>query len=392
MKNFRDITEVKSKSATFTFGRFNPPTVGHMKLAKKMQSVSSGSDVKIFTSHGSDKKKNPLTHSQKIKFMNPMLSRGVNVSNSTSRTVFDVVTTLYDEGYREVQMVVGSDRIREFDSLLKKYNGVKARHGYYKFDSIQVVSAGQRDPDAEGDVGMSASKMRQFASLSQEKEFLDALPKGYRLGKQLYKAVQKGMGITEEFEDYMYEIMTEDNPRIPRKKGQPKGSDSHSDLYTDENPKGTIKGLKFATVEDAEKSVKKIESSGRSHAHKIQAAIAMEQRAEVMGKISAAAVYRKYINKMKEITKQKNEYYEWGTDKGRRHAQKFTPGQNVVDYVKRIKEAEDLPKKVLLYKEKMYKELKKERDEFEKKHGDKADAIMHATAMNMAKRKYGYDT
>ena len=254
MKNFRDITEVKSKSATFTFGRFNPPTVGHMKLAKKMQSVSSGSDVKIFTSHGSDKKKNPLTHSQKIKFMNPMLPRGVNVSNSTSRTVFDVVTTLYDEGYREVQMVVGSDRIREFDSLLKKYNGVKARHGYYKFDSIQVVSAGQRDPDAEGDVGMSASKMRQFASLSQEKEFLDALPKGYRLGKQLYKAVQKGMGITEEFEDYMYEIMTEDNPRIPRKKGQPKGSDSHSDLYTDENPKGTIKGLKFATVEDAEKA------------------------------------------------------------------------------------------------------------------------------------------
>ena len=292
MKNFRDITEVKSKSATFTFGRFNPPTVGHMKLAKKMQSVSSGSDVKIFTSHGSDKKKNPLTHSQKIKFMNPMLPRGVKVSNSTSRTVFDVVTTLYDEGYREVQMVVGSDRIREFDSLLKKYNGVKARHGYYKFDSIQVVSAGQRDPDAEGDVGMSASKMRQFASLSQEKEFLDALPKGYRLGKQLYKAVQKGMGIREDFEDFMYEVYNG----------------------------------------------------------------------------------------------------EWGTDKGREYAQKATPGQNVVSYVKKIKEAEDLPKEVLLYKEKMYKELKKERDDFVKRYGDKADEIMHGVAMNMAKKKYGIDS
>ena len=95
-------------------------------------------------------------------------------------------------------------------------------------------------------------------------------------------------------------------PRIPRKKGQPAGSDKHSDLYTDENPKGTIHGLKFATVEDAEKSVKKIENSGRSHAHKIQAAIAMEQRARVMKKKGPADVYRRYIEKMKKITKERN--------------------------------------------------------------------------------------
>ena len=94
-------------------------------------------------------------------------------------------------------------------------------------------------------------------------------------------------------------------PRIPRKKGQPAGSDKHSDLYTDENPKGTIHGLKFATVKDAEASVRKIENSGKKHAHKIQAAIAMEQRARVMGKKGAAAVYRSYIEKMKKITKQK---------------------------------------------------------------------------------------
>ena len=82
---------------------------------------------------------------------------------------------------------------------------------------------------------------------------------------------------------------------------------SHSDLYTDENPKGTIKGLKFATVKDAEKSVSKIKGSGKSHAHKIQAAVAMEQRAREMGKSSQAAVYRKFINKMKKKTKQRNE-------------------------------------------------------------------------------------
>jgi hypothetical protein len=103
------------------------------------------------------------------------------------------------------------------------------------------------------------------------------------------------------------EPSTESNKRIPRKKGQHRKSSSHSDLYTDENPKGTIHGLKFATVKDAQKSVNKIKNSGKKHAHKIQAAVAMEQRAREMGKISSANVYRKFINQMKKITKKRNE-------------------------------------------------------------------------------------
>ena len=99
-------------------------------------------------------------------------------------------------------------------------------------------------------------------------------------------------------------IFSQKNPRIPRKKGQPAGSKKHSDLYTDENPRGTIHGLKFATVQDARASVKKIENSGKKHAHKIQAAIAMEQRAKEMGKTAEAAVYRAYIEKMKKKTKE----------------------------------------------------------------------------------------
>ena len=95
--------------------------------------------------------------------------------------------------------------------------------------------------------------------------------------------------------------------RVARKKGQHRGSSSHSDLYTDENPKGTIHGLKFATQKDAKASVNKIKSSGKSHAHKIQAAIAMEQRAKAAGKVSAAGEYRKFINMMKKKTKAKNE-------------------------------------------------------------------------------------
>ena len=95
-------------------------------------------------------------------------------------------------------------------------------------------------------------------------------------------------------------VEEETNPRIPRKKGQPANSKKHSDLYTDENPKGTIHGLGFKDVATAKASVSKIRNSSRSHAHKIQAAVAMEQRAREMGKTSEAAVYRKYINSMKE--------------------------------------------------------------------------------------------
>ena len=103
------------------------------------------------------------------------------------------------------------------------------------------------------------------------------------------------------------EMREESNPRIPRKKGQPANSKKHSDLYTDENPKGTIHGLGFKDVATAKKSVSKIRNSSRSHAHKIQAAVAMEQRAREMGKTSEAAVYRKYINSMKKKTKKMNE-------------------------------------------------------------------------------------
>lgn len=111
------------------------------------------------------------------------------------------------------------------------------------------------------------------------------------------------------------EDVVEDNARIARKPGQPANSKKHSDLYTDENPKGTITGLKFATVEDAKASVSKIRNSGRSHAHKIQAAVAMEQRAKAAGKTEAASVYRKYINSNKKTNEEQLDEKCWDTHK-----------------------------------------------------------------------------
>ena len=122
--------------------------------------------------------------------------------------------------------------------------------------------------------------------------------------KQLRKSVKSHDKQADTLEKKLKE---ESNPRIPRKKGQPANSKKHSDLYTDENPKGTIHGLGFKNVDTAKASVSKIRNSSRSHAHKIQAAVAMEQRAREMGKTSEAAVYRKYINSMKKKTKKMNE-------------------------------------------------------------------------------------
>ena len=152
--------------------------------------------------------------------------------------------------------------------------------------------------------------LRNFIVIDNNKANEDILEKSYKLVRKIVKnppstGIAKNWIANQIKKKKMKEDIDE-APRIPRKKGQPAGSKKHSDLYTDENPKGTIHGLGFKDVETARASVKKIENSGKTHAHKIQAAIAMEQRARVMGKTQEAAIYRAYINKMKKKTKEMN--------------------------------------------------------------------------------------
>ena len=119
------------------------------------------------------------------------------------------------------------------------------------------------------------------------------------------KIAGQKMGFSEKSKGCKQRIVTKCRQEFQEKKDNPQKSKKHSDLYTDENPKGTIRGLKFATVKDAEASVRKIRASGKTHAHKTQAAIAMEQRARAAGKKAAAAVYRKFIEAQKRKTKQR---------------------------------------------------------------------------------------
>src|SRR5210317_1783724 len=155
---------MEDKSIAFTFGRFNPPTIGHQQLINKVKSLRTN-DYKIFLSRSQDPKKNPLSPEYKLRVMKDMFKADRrNIELNPTNMVLDLATDLYNQGYTDVTMVAGSDRVREFESILKKYNGVKSRHGFYDFDSIKVVSAGERDPDAEGATGMSASKMRDAAA------------------------------------------------------------------------------------------------------------------------------------------------------------------------------------------------------------------------------------
>ena len=212
------MSEQKRKGAVFTFGRFNPPTTGHEKLVNRLHQVSKGfGDALLFSSHSNDKLKNPLSHRSKIKFLRQFFKKKVNVIDADVRQIFQILTLLYDKKYTEIRMVVGSDRIREFDTLINKYNSVKGRHGFYKFDNIEVVSAGDRDADADDVSGMSASKMRMFAEKGDFESFEKGVPtSGKRFAKNLYKEVRKGMGIAEgTLPNYMMEDLIQEGVYDP---------------------------------------------------------------------------------------------------------------------------------------------------------------------------------
>ena len=194
------LKEAKGKSIAFAFGRFNPPTIGHEKLINKVKSLPTN-DYKIFLSRSNDPKSNPLSPRDKLSIMKKMFpSHARNIEINQTNMVLDIATMLYKKGYSDVTMVAGSDRVREFENILTKYNGVSSRHGMYDFESIKVVSAGERDPDAEGASGMSASKMRAAAAKGDIKSFEKGLPRGVD-ADGIMKQVRKGMNLAAS---YMY--------------------------------------------------------------------------------------------------------------------------------------------------------------------------------------------
>ena len=259
MKKFSDITEARGDTCVFTFGRFNPPTIGHEKLIEKVASEAksvAGAPYYIFASHSENPKKDPLPYTKKVAYMKKMFPKHARkIIVDKARNVFEIAVSLHNKGHRSIIMVAGSDRVEEFEKLLNTYNGVEARHGYYGFDNIEVVSAGERDPDAEGVTGMSASKMRAAASSKDFEQFKLGLPSGFKQAMSLFKDVRKYMGIRESFITHQVQQTEEDVIRDMYVEGQIFSiGEEVTDTYTGVTGKIIRRGTNYVTFmsEDGE--------------------------------------------------------------------------------------------------------------------------------------------
>lgn len=189
---------LKGKTVVFTFGRFQPPTSGHQKLVDALVSTASkaGGVALLYPSRTNDAKKNPLNPGVKIKWLRKFFGDKVKVMDDAgAKTMFDVMTKFDSEGVKKVIMVVGGDRVEEMRKVIKPYLTHKDPDKRYSFE-FEVVSAGERDPDAEGVVGMSASKMRAAAAENNLKAFMGGIPDGVSKSdaESLFKELRRAMG------------------------------------------------------------------------------------------------------------------------------------------------------------------------------------------------------
>ena len=263
INSFKHYLIEEEKTAYFTFGRMNPPTTGHEKLMNELSKKSGNNPYKIYLSQTADKKKNPLDFKYKVKTVRkffPKHARNVMLSKKV-RNVFDAATEMFNDGFKNITMVVGSDRINEFSTLLKKYNGVKGRHGLYNFNKINVISAGDRDPDADDISGMSASKMRSLASEGDFTQFSQGLPRNVSNAdaKKVYNEVRKGMGLKEQI-DYFNKLHFE--PVSEKREAYVKGNlfnigDHVTVVGSDELASITSLGSNYVIVESGNKLYRK---------------------------------------------------------------------------------------------------------------------------------------
>ena len=182
----------------------NPPTAGHEKLLDFLKAKAGNNPYRIYLTQTEDQNKNPIPFVQKVKFARkgfPQYARQIMMDRKL-KTIFDAVTSFYNEGFKRIVVVAGGDRIREYEVTLNKYNGKKGRHGFYNFEKITVMNAGDRDPEASGVAGVSGTKLRGFVKSGDFTSFAQNMPKKLSNAdaKQVFNAVRKGLGLKEQKE------------------------------------------------------------------------------------------------------------------------------------------------------------------------------------------------
>jgi hypothetical protein len=228
--------EKPRKPVAFCFGRMNPPTIGHARLLNTTARASAGGDYYIFLSHTQDSKKNPLDYNTKVDFVKAIYPQHADhVSHGSLRTIMEIMEFLYHNNYTDVTYICGNDRLPAFKELLNKYNGVEGGKTYYKFNSIDIVSSGPRDPDDDGVAGVSASAARAAAEAGDKEEFKKITGAG-RFAPQLYKAVRKGM-LKEDASGYI--------PKNKREAKDPRWSNALTVDVRSDTPTKNLKAFKL---------------------------------------------------------------------------------------------------------------------------------------------------
>lgn len=229
----RELFDQEGKHITFCFGRMNPPTIGHEQVFNTMAKV--GGEYLIFLSQTQDKKENPLSYEDKIKFIEEIFPQHAShvVKNRELNTIVKVASYLYEQGYRHATFVAGSDRLDSFKKLLTQYNGVDGKaHGYYKFEVLDFTSSGERDPDSSDISGISASKARSAAAEGNFDEFKKATGAG-EVAKEMFVAVRNGLGIKESIRENKMRAKDFIPPSKPRnpvvRQQQTSGAGTHKD-------------------------------------------------------------------------------------------------------------------------------------------------------------------
>jgi len=335
ISSFGQFLEAKQKTVVFSFGRFNPPTTGHQKLLQKVIQTAKqmGGQPKLFVSYSQDSKKNPLTAKQKIAYIKKMFpteARSLELKDNTNiRNAIDVATELNGK-YDKLVMVVGSDRVRDFKALLNKYNGVDAKHGLYKYQDIQIVSAGERDPDAEGVAGMSASKMRAAAASGDYESFSLGLPSTFKQGEKLFKDIRLGMNVKEQLKPFK-PIVEMNNMELVREQY------FQNLIY---NIGDWVKDVKTGIIGEVVKRgtnyVTLVQEDFTLHKVWLEDAQSMEKQHK---KLPEAVNFLKNRNLWEKLQREgrKNKPLEWGTKELTDRCKKITPGETVHESPDKIK-------------------------------------------------------
>ena len=342
INRFSEYLVEEEKIGYLVFGRMNPPTIGHGKLLDKLAKTSGRAPYRIYLSQSNDEKDNPLTYSDKVKYARKMFPRHARsiIIDKKVVTPFHALSAMYNAGFKKVVMVAGSDRVKEYDLRLNKYNGKKGGHGFYNFDGgVKVVSAGQRDPDGKGAEGASGTKQRGYAKSNDFTGFSQGLSKAISNpdAKKMFNAVRNGMGLKEEHEFKRHiQLETVSETREAFVKGELfELGEQVIVKKTSEVGKITVIGSNYVIVETSDKTT------------------------------------RQWLDAVEKIVEEAK--YDYGTDASVKYMKKTTPGQNE-DSTPQDSDIKDRkgsqPKD---YHRGLKKATKVARDRHFKKHGKKAD-------------------